>query len=94
MFSTEMRITKELGNYHYGWFCLFSFDFGHPDGSNIRTPRLQEEQFENIFISSEEMDEIRDQINYMLEEEEEENETVIDPAEENEIHGSGDPDDP
>lgn len=85
MFSAEMRITKELGNYHYGWFCLFSFDFGHSESSNIQKPWLQDEKFENVFISSQEMDEIRDQINYMLEEEDEENETVIDPADEIDI---------
>jgi hypothetical protein len=94
MFSTEMRITKELENYHYGWFCLFSFDFGHSESSNIKKPWLQDEKFENIFMSSQEMDEIRDQINYMLEEEDDENETVIDPAEEIDIHSSGDTDNP
>ena len=85
MFSTEMRITKELGNYHYGWFCLFSFDFGDHQSSGKKSFQKDYAEFENIFISSQEMDEIRDQINYMLEEEDEENETVIDPADEIDI---------
>jgi hypothetical protein len=89
-----MRITKELGNYHYGWFCHFSFNFNHVNSSNVENPYLRDEKFENIFISSEEMDEIKDQINYMLEEEEEENETVIDPADEIDINGSFDTEDP
>jgi len=94
IFSTEMRITKELEHYHYGWFCHLSFDSGRMESSKNRIPYLQDEKFENIFISSEEMDEIRDQINYMLEEEEEENETVIDPADEIDINGSFDTEDP
>lgn len=76
--SIEMNIVKEMDNYHYGWFCQLSVDFG----GTKNTPRsdyYRFEKFENIFLSSEEMDEIRNQINYLLEEEEEENETVIDP---------------
>jgi hypothetical protein len=81
----EMRVVKELERYHYGWFCLFSLDFGQESVEKGKDHR-HFEKFENIFISSVQMDEIRDQINYLLEDEDEEDETVFDPIDETDGH--------
>ncbi|MGI6393325.1 MAG: hypothetical protein ACOX2F_01110 [bacterium] len=82
MLSSEMRVTREFERYHFGWFCHLSVNFNKPESSKAKSPLLHGEKFGNVFISSEEMDEIRNQINYMLEAEDEENETTIDPSEE------------
>lgn len=69
-FSIEMRFVKEMDNFHYGVYGLFSLDFGSVKKTQEKL-YIFKEDFENIFLSSEEMDEIRNQINYMLEEEDE-----------------------
>ncbi|HNW82807.1 MAG TPA: hypothetical protein PKG52_07950 [bacterium] len=68
----EFRVVREFENLHYGWYCSFSIN----EGPALKTERSQyyyNEQFENIFLNSEEMDEIKNQINYLLETEDEQN---------------------
>ncbi|HRZ80274.1 MAG TPA: hypothetical protein P5044_09720 [bacterium] len=69
----EFRVVREFDDIHYGWYCSISINAGQnhgkkPDGL------LYSEEFGNIFLSSEEMDEIKNRINYLLESEDEENE--------------------
>lgn len=70
-----------MGRYHYGWFCFLTLDtFSKETAKTSRTAHFK--SFENIFITSEEMDEIRNRINYLLEEEDDGNENPIDPDDE------------
>lgn len=69
----EFKVVREFEDMHYGWYCSISIHEG--DGLKISKDRyFYSEQFENIFLSSEEMDEIKNRINYLLETEDEENE--------------------
>lgn len=69
----EFRMVREFDDIHYGWYCSISI---HENENPGKKPDglLYTGEFENIFLSSEEMDEIKNRINYLLESEDEENE--------------------
>ena len=66
MLEAEMHITRESGTFHYGWFCNLAIDFNKSKESVKKNPFFISD-FTNAVISATEMSEIRNQINYMLE---------------------------
>lgn len=73
-FETEIRLVKEFGDLNYGYYFNLVFDFNkHKKKLKAELPFL-----EKAFISATEMDEIRNQINYMLEAEDDANEEAVD----------------
>lgn len=66
MLEGEMRITREAGTFHYGWFCNLAIDFNKSKESPKKTAFFIPE-FSSAVLSASEIGEIRNQINYMLE---------------------------
>lgn len=64
-FSFEIRAVREFENFHYGWYCSLSVDAGNNLKSSV-PQNFYNEQFENVFLTSEEIDEIRNEINDLL----------------------------
>ena len=63
--ETEMHLTREFGNFHYGWFCNLAVDFNKSKENPKNNVFFRE--FSNAVLSASEIGEIRNQINYMLE---------------------------
>ena len=61
-----MHITREAGTFHYGWFCNLVVDFNKSKESEKKSP-FSIPDFSNAVLSAAEIGEIRNQINYMLE---------------------------
>ena len=66
MLEAEIHITRELGTFHYGWFCNLAVDFNKSKES-VKKSSFFIPEFSNAVLSANEIDEIRNQINYMLE---------------------------
>ena len=66
MLEAEMHITHEADTFHYGWFCNLAVDFNKSKESVAKNAFFIPE-FSNAVISANEINEIRNQINYMLE---------------------------
>ena len=64
--EAEMHITRELGTFHYGWFCNLAVDFNKSKESAKKSSFFIPD-FSNAVLSATEIGEIRNQINYMLE---------------------------
>ena len=64
--EAEMHITREAGNFHYGWFCNLAVDF-NKSKENVNRNAFFVPEFSNAVLSASEIGEIRNQINYMLE---------------------------
>ena len=65
MLEAEMHLTREFGTFHYGWFCNLAVDFNKSGNSFGKNSSFIPE-FSNAVISANEIGEIRNQINYML----------------------------
>ncbi|MBP5590683.1 hypothetical protein J6Y50_02370 [bacterium] len=61
-----MHITREAGTFHYGWFCNLAVDF-NKSKDEVRKSAFFIPDFSNAVLSASEIGEIRNQINYMLE---------------------------
>jgi len=72
LLNFEFRAVRELERTHYGIYCFLSFDINRQTFKS--TPGYFDREFQNVFISSEQIEEIRDQITDMLEREDESNE--------------------
>lgn len=68
LLNFEFRAVREFERTHYGWYCYLSFDFNR---KSKQKESMFYREFQNIFISSEQIDEIRDQITDILEREDE-----------------------
>ena len=66
MFEAEMHITREAGSFHYGWFCNLAFDF-NKSGESVKKSAFFIPEYSSAVLSATEIGEIRNQINYMLE---------------------------
>ena len=66
MLEAEMHLTREAGRFHYGWFCNLAVDFNKSKESVAKKAFFVPE-FSNSVISANEINEIRNNINYMLE---------------------------
>ena len=66
MLEAEMHITREAGTFHYGWFCNLAVDF-NKSKDEVRKSAFFIPDFSNAVLSASEIGEIRNQINYMLE---------------------------
>lgn len=64
--EAEMHITREAGTFHYGWFCNLAVDF-NKSKDEVRKSAFFIPDFSNAVLSASEIGEIRNQINYMLE---------------------------
>ena len=64
----ETHLTKEMGTFHYGWFCNLSVDFNKSKES-VKINPVFFSNFGGSVLSATEIGEIRNQINYMLESE-------------------------
>lgn len=64
--EAEMHITREADRFHYGWFCNLAVDFNNSKESAVQKSFFVQE-FSNSVISANEINEIRNNINYMLE---------------------------
>ena len=73
LLNFEFRAVKEFEKTHFGWYCFLSFDINRQSQKN--SEGYFDREFSNIFISSEQIDEIRNQITDILEREDETNET-------------------
>lgn len=67
MLNFEFKAVKELDRTHFGWYCYISINLNQPSGHKFKGAFDQE--FQNIFINSQHIDEIRDQITDILERE-------------------------
>jgi hypothetical protein len=65
----EFRTVRELNRTHFGWYCFLSIDLNRP--SEKRSGGYFDKEFSNVFINSEQIDEIRNQITDILEREDE-----------------------
>ena len=65
MLEAEMHITRELGTFHYGWFCNLAVDF-NKSKEGVKKSSFFIPEFSNAVLSAAEIGEIRNQINYML----------------------------
>lgn len=89
-FGFEFRAVKEFENFHYGWYCSLTMDVGEKTEAPF-PKNLYDEKFENVFLSSMEIDEIRDQVDDLLETEDEEDEydqNTTDPEEDHVVDDS------
>lgn len=66
MLEAEMHVTREAGTFHYGWFCNLAVDFNKSKES-VKNSALFLPEFSSSVLSASEIGEIRNQINYMLE---------------------------
>jgi|GEM_PF-4359253 len=73
MLNFEFRAVRELERTHFGIYCFLSFDINKQSFKG--SPGYFDREFRNIFISSEQIEEIRNQITDLLEREDESNET-------------------
>lgn len=69
MLNFEFRAVNELDKTHFGWYCFLSIDMNRT--SEKKFSGYYDKKFSNIFISSEQIDEIRNQITDILEREDE-----------------------
>ena len=61
-----MHVTREADTFHYGWFCNLAVDFNKSRESVKKGPLFIPESGSEV-LSASELGEIRNQINYMLE---------------------------
>ena len=73
LLNFEFRAVREFEKNHFGWYCFLSFDLNQYQGKNSKG--YFDREFQNIFINSEQIDEIRNQITDILEREDEIDET-------------------
>ena len=90
MLEAEMHITRELGTFHYGWFCNLAVDFNKSKESVKKSPFFIPD-FSNAVLSATEIGEIRNQINYMLEAEDDADEEFFNDFTDPFVVESGDP---
>ena len=66
----EFRVTRELKTTHMGLYCFLSFNLNTRENQDVNSDSFDKD-FTNIFISLEQVREIRNLIDNILEEEEE-----------------------
>lgn len=90
MLEAEMHITRELGTFHYGWFCNLAVDFNKSKES-VKKSSFFIPEFSNAVLSAAEIGEIRNQINYMLEAEDDADEEFFNDFSDPFVVETGDP---
>ena len=90
MLEAEMHVTREFGTFHYGWFCNLAVDFNRSKESASKNAFFVPE-FSSAVLSAGEIDEIRNQINYMLEAEDDADEEFFNDFSDPFVVESGDP---
>ena len=85
-----MHITREAGTFHYGWFCNLAVDFNKSKESAAKNPFFIPE-YSSAVLSASEIGEIRNQINYMLEAEDDANEEFFNDFTDPFVVETGDP---
>lgn len=73
LLNFEFRAVRELERTHLGIYCFLSFDINRQSFKD--SPGYFDNEFSNIFINSEQIEEIRDYITDILEREDETDET-------------------
>lgn len=64
--EAEMHVTREADTFHYGWFCNLAVDF-NKSRESVKKGSFFIPEFGSAVLSASELGEIRNQINYMLE---------------------------
>ena len=90
MLEAEMHITREAGTFHYGWFCNLAVDFNKSKESAKKSPFFIPESGSAV-LSASEISEIRNQINYMLEAEDDADEEFFNDFSDPFVVETGDP---
>ena len=90
MLEAEMHITREMGTFHYGWFCNLAVDF-NKSKENVKNNAFFVPEFSDAVLSASEIGEIRNQINYMLEAEDDADEEFFNDFTDPFVVESGDP---
>ena len=90
MLETEMHIMREFGTLHYGWFCNLAVDFNRSKESVSKNAFFVPE-FSSAVLSAAEIGEIRNQINYMLDAEDDADEEFFNDFTDPFVVESGDP---
>ena len=90
MLEAEMHLTREFGTFHYGWFCNLAVDFNKSGNSFGKNSSFIPE-FSNAVISANEIGEIRNQINYMLDAEDDADEEFFNDFTDSFVVETGDP---
>ena len=90
MLEGEMHITREAGTFHYGWFCNLAIDFNKSKES-VKKSALFIPEFSSAVLSASEIGEIRNQINYMLEAEDDADEEFFNDFTDPFVVETGDP---
>lgn len=85
-----MRITREFGTFHYGWFCNLVVDF-NKSKETVKKDALFVPDFSNSVLSASEIGEIRNQINYMLDAEDDADEEFFNDFTDPFVVETGDP---
>ena len=85
-----MHITREADTFHYGWFCNLAVDFNKSKESAAKNAFFVP-KFSSSVISSNEINEIRNQINYMLEAEDDADEEFFNDFTDPFVVETGDP---
>ena len=88
--EAEMHVTRELGTFHYGWFCNLAVDF-NKSKDDVRKTAFFIPDFSNAVLSANEIGEIRNQINYMLEAEDDADEEFFSDFSDPFVVETGDP---
>lgn len=88
--EAEMHVTREFGTFHYGWFLNLAVDFNKSKESVAKSPFFIPE-FSSSVLSANEIGEIRNQINYMLEAEDDADEEFFNDFTDPFVTDSGDP---
>ena len=90
MLETEMHVTREFGRFHYGWFCNLAVDFNKSKES-VKNNAFFVPDFSSAVLSASEIGEIRNQINYMLEAEDDADEEFFNDFTDPFVVETGDP---
>ena len=90
MLEAEMHITREFGTFHYGWFCNLAVDF-NKSKETVKKDSLFVPDFSSAVLSASEIGEIRNQINYMLEAEDDADEEFFNDFTDPFVVETGDP---
>lgn len=90
MLEAEMHITREAGTFHYGWFCNLAVDFNKSKES-VKKDGFFIPEFNGAVLSATEIGEIRNQINYMLEAEDDADEEFFNDFTDPFVVETGDP---
>jgi len=80
LLNFEFRLVREMERTHYGWYCFLSFNVNKQ--TTLKPGGYFDREFKNVFISSEKIEEIRDQVSDILEREDDDetNSNTVDPA--------------